>query len=380
MEIKAHFREGRGSPWEARWYVNRRPRSKFFKNRKERDAFIRTFQQEIGKHGDEVFKFDKQRLLLWQQVDEILSDVNPLDVADFWIQHHPEEGNKTLAEATAAYLTHIQRLGRDSNSLRQIRKVMERARLVIGSDKPLKAITAETANDFIHGLPMHAISKRNHRSVLHTTFTWFMERHWIELNPFASVKSPKITLEEPGILTVEETTALFHANEKEDPDICALLALGAFAGMRSSAIARVALAEIDFEKKAILTPAAKTKKNRRQYIEGLPDNLFQWLSRASKKTFDITPREFAHRRQTAFTRAGLLITKEDAKRNGTNPKAPPKNCLRHSFVSYHVALHRNPGHTALLISHKNQNILYEHYLGVATKEDAERYFSIVPKV
>jgi len=59
-------------------------------------------------------------------------------------------------------------------------------------------------------------------------------------------------------------------------------------------------------------------------------------------------------------------------------KSPPKNCLRHSFVSYHVALHRNPGHTALLVSHKNQNILYEHYLGVATKADAARYFEIVP--
>lgn len=53
---------------------------------------------------------------------------------------------------------------------------------------------------------------------------------------------------------------------------------------------------------------------------------------------------------------------------------------RHSFATYHVALHRDPGNTALLISHKNQNILYEHYLGVATKKDAEQYFEIKPKV
>ena len=32
------------------------------------------------------------------------------------------------------------------------------------------------------------------------------------------------------------------------------------------------------------------------------------------------------------------------------PKCPPKNALRHSFVSHLVALHRNPGKTALIIT------------------------------
>ena len=54
----------------------------------------------------------------------------------------------------------------------------------------------------------------------------------------------------------------------------------------------------------------------------------------------------------ALEQAGLLVTKEQAKKTGAKPKAPPKNCLRHSFVSYHVALHRDPGRTALLVSHK----------------------------
>ena len=29
----------------------------------------------------------------------------------------------------------------------------------------------------------------------------------------------------------------------------------------------------------------------------------------------------------------------------------PDHCLCHRFVTYHVALHRNPGKTALIISH-----------------------------
>jgi hypothetical protein len=36
-------------------------------------------------------------------------------------------------------------------------------------------------------------------------------------------------------------------------------------------------------------------------------------------------------------------------------------------VTYHVALHRNPGKTALIFSHRDPDCLYRHYLGIATK-------------
>ena len=62
------------------------------------------------------------------------------------------------------------------------------------------------------------------------------------------------------------------------------MTLGLFAGMRTSAIARVAYDEITM-RQGILTPAEKTKKNRRNYIENLPDNLWAWLERTPKSAF-----------------------------------------------------------------------------------------------
>ncbi|NBB80402.1 MAG: hypothetical protein GVY36_13340 [Verrucomicrobia bacterium] len=47
-------------------------------------------------------------------------------------------------------------------------------------------------------------------------------------------------------------------------EICGQLALGASAGMRSSAIARIDYIEIDFKQGGILTPAEQMKKKRRQ--------------------------------------------------------------------------------------------------------------------
>jgi hypothetical protein len=48
-------------------------------------------------------------------------------------------------------------------------------------------------------------------------------------------------------------------------------------------------------------------------------------------------------------------------------------------VTYHVALHRNPGKTALIVSHRDQDCLYRHYLGIANQKDAKKYFDIFPK-
>ena len=98
-------------------------------------------------------------------------------------------------------------------------------------------------------------------------------------NPAKKVRTPEVVTPESGILIVEETEKLFRANETVDPDICGLLALGAFGGMRASAIERLSHGEIKLEEWAILTPAEKTKKLRRNYIEGLPENLWLWLER-----------------------------------------------------------------------------------------------------
>ena len=161
--------------------------------------------------------------------------------------------------------------------------------------------------------------------------------------------------------------------------------------MRSSAISRMDYSEIDFHQQGILTPAEKTKKKRRQWIEDLPENLWAWLKKTPATAFSMTHRQMLHRRSQAMRRAGLLveayeINRINARREARGeplldlkPKCPPKNALRHSFVTYHVALHRNPGKTALMVSHRDQDCLYRHYLGISNQKDAEKYFEIRPR-
>jgi len=113
MEIKAHFRVGRKKAWEARWWINRKPRSRFFSTEKERDRFIRDFTKEIAQHGTEVFQFDKGFARRWQTVAEILPEADPVEMAEFWLANHSTGQDRTFFEAMQAYLLEMQRAGRD---------------------------------------------------------------------------------------------------------------------------------------------------------------------------------------------------------------------------------------------------------------------------
>jgi integrase len=58
----------------------------------------------------------------------------------------------------------------------------------------------------------------------------------------------------------------------------------------------------------------------------------------------------------------------------------PQDVLRHSFASAHYAFHRNPAQTALLLGHRDQDMLLTHYRDPMKPTVAARYWTIVPQV
>jgi integrase len=144
-----------------------------------------------------------------------------------------------------------------------------------------------------------------------------------------------------------------------------MIALEAFGGLRASSAFRLELSDINFEERSILLPASKHKTGRRYLLEKLPDNLWAWLEQAKQieGAFGFSSPVYSKEKAALFARAGV--------RN-------PGNILRHSFCSFHVALHMDAGRTALLMQHANQHMLYRHYRGCARHSDAEEYFRIVP--
>jgi integrase len=52
----------------------------------------------------------------------------------------------------------------------------------------------------------------------------------------------------------------------------------------------------------------------------------------------------------------------------------PKNGLRHSFASYHLALHENANALALEMGHTTTKLIYSNYRNLVMPEDAKRLF------
>jgi integrase len=142
------------------------------------------------------------------------------------------------------------------------------------------------------------------------------------------------------------------------------LALEAFAGLRFSSALRLEKTDIKFEGRGILLPAHKIKTRRRHYIDGLPENLWSWLEVATPACWAMQSSEWMHMKTRLFTDAGV---------------PHPRNCLRHSFCTYHVAAYKDPGKTATILCHRNQQKLWSNYNGVARASDGNSYFTITPQ-
>jgi hypothetical protein len=56
----------------------------------------------------------------------------------------------------------------------------------------------------------------------------------------------------------------------------------------------------------------------------------------------------------------------------------PRNVLRHSFISYRIAKVKSADQVALEAGN-SPAIIFKHYRELATKEQAEEWFGIVPK-
>jgi integrase len=177
----------------------------------------------------------------------------------------------------------------------------------------------------------------------------------------AKVKSPDGNI---GILTPTQTARLLEATDRE---LLPYIAIGAFAGLRSSEIERLDWADINFDSGLIKVEAMKgTRKNtRRRRFVTLQPNLREWLLPLRKLKGNVTPREdFRELFDQARERAGLL-------------EKWPINALRHSFGSYHLAHFKDVNALALEMGN-SPDMIFQHYRELTTPKDAERFWAIRP--
>lgn len=105
--------------------------------------------------------------------------------------------------------------------------------------------------------------------------------------------------------------------------------------------------------------------------------MWAWVLDAPDECWAMAPLQYRAAKSHLFIEAGVKpagVVNEDDRAM----QLRARNILRHSFASYHVALCRDAAETAILLQHRDQKMLWQHYRGRATEADARRYFAIFP--
>ena len=216
-------------------------------------------------------------------------------------------------------------------------------------------------DDWIRGLGLAPQSRKNYRTVLGNVFGFAVSREYAPTNPVALAASVRVAQGQIETFTPAEMRKLL---EKAPRRLIPWLAIGGFAGLRSAEIERLDWKQIDLTNRLIHVTAAGAKTGDRR-VATITDNLAQWIAPFVQKAGPVVnENEVAKDRTKAVEAAELTAWKG--------------NALRHSFGSYHLAHFQDAGKTAFQMGHRSPTMLYRHYNGVATPQDAAQWWQIAP--
>jgi len=137
------------------------------------------------------------------------------------------------------------------------------------------------------------------------------------------------------------------------------LVIGAFAGLRMAEIHRLEWKAVDLDRRIITLRADQAKTASRRIVP-ISDNLAAWI-------------EHLPREGKVVKNTGLDLTKL-TDRLGMKW---PRNALRHSYISYRLAIVKDAAKVSLEAGN-SPDIIFKHYRELVTEQEANEWFSIMP--
>jgi integrase len=261
----------------------------------------------------------------------------------------------TVADAVNQFLVSRARVGRSDRYLRQLRVVLAGFAKGRASHPVAKLLPADVER-WLDSHGWQPKTRRGYLADVRAWLAWCERRAWISSNPARALDAPALPPQGPPAIHTPEEASRVLAAARPWPDVLRLLAIRYFCGLRSSEAERLRESHLLLDRGYVEVPAAMAKTRRRRLV-AIPDNLRAWLA------LDGTLRGIRP-----------STVREVIRSSGV---AWPHNVTRHSWCSYHLAMHQAPGRTALEAGH-SEAMLFGHYRELVTREDAARYFDIRP--
>ena len=229
-------------------------------------------------------------------------------------------------------------------------------------DLPIVEINSSQVDSFLVSLKLQPRTRNNYRLLLGIMFNFAVKRGYLpkDHDVIGGVQKAKVISGDISIFTPEELKQLFDTIR---PEMVPYLAIAAFAGLRKAEIERLDWSEINLSDRVITVTAAKAKTASRR-LAPVSDNLFRWLSPYEQRAGRVVP----------YDNVSKQLTEVLAPKAGVTWK---RNALRHSFISYRLALVKNVQQVAFEAGNSS-NIIFKHYRELVTEQRADTWFSIEP--
>ncbi|GHC07354.1 tyrosine-type recombinase/integrase [Cerasicoccus arenae] len=216
-----------------------------------------------------------------------------LEAAEFTKEHYkPADKAVTVSEALEKLLAEKEAGNLRPRSIRDLRNRLRPFAESFG-EKPihqLKTPQIQRWLDELKGLSADSVegfsarSLKNYIVTLKTFFNFAISKGYRAKgdNPIEGISVPKIDWEVPAILTIEETKRLLKTAQRfREGGLLPLVALGLFAGIRTSELYQLHWDNIDLEEGIVTIDATIAKKRRLRVIELTP-NCVAWLTASNQ--------------------------------------------------------------------------------------------------
>ena len=227
-------------------------------------------------------------------------------------------------------------------------------------------LSKEHLNAYAQGLNDFTPKTRNHRRTTIKMFlAWCGRQDYLPANHrLFEADGMAHELVELGETDFYRPVELKKLLDNASADLRPALAIAALAGLRSQEIMRLDWADVWRVENHIEVTSAKAKTRQRRLVEICPA-LAAWLKPCRKNSGLVYPRGVNH----------FLLAFDALRKTQKMPRR--QNGLRHSFCSFHFAMHANENLTAAQAGN-SPAMIHAHYKGLATKADAEKWFNVMP--
>jgi len=319
-------------------------------------------------------------------VQRLPENVSLGEVVEYYVKRHPIGlPVKTIRQVVDELIASKTSAGKSDVYLKDLR-----SRLGTFADSfnlRISNVSGKQIEEYIRGLKTHgsdeskrhALSGRtqnNIRRLISTLFKFAIKRGYLpkDHDEIGGVEKATVDSGEIEVFSPAELQKLFAAciqpvmergKWRTREEMIPYLAIAAFCGLRAAEIMRLDWSEIHLAgtEKFVVVAAGKAKTASRRTVP-ITDNCAAWLERCAQPSGPVIN----------LSRADKQLFLYLAKKAGVPWK---HNALRHSFISYRLALVKDVGQVSLEAGNSPQ-MVFKHYRQLVRESEAQEWFAILP--